>query len=167
MESRQPDAGARGGQEPNFDDLDALLGGMLQGGNMADMERHMQRMRQQMERMQQDLQQGQGQAQGGVQMQVFRLDQGRIQINDAQGSITIEKKDGKSTLTAKDKDGKVIFEGPYSTKEEKAIVPENIRKRTERFKIEDGNLAPPVLPGMPQPDEPKMDGHVAPGDRVD
>lgn len=161
--------------DPGFDTLNDMLRGMMQGGNPAEMDKNLQRMREQVERMQREMLENQ--PQGGVNMQVFRLDEGRIQVKDNKGSITVEKNNGKMTLTAKDKDGKVMFEGPYETDEEKAKVPEDIRKRLGRmdFKfgggihfgggmIPDGADAP--ADNDPAP-EPRIDGAVNPGDRVD
>ena len=167
--------------DPGFDTLNDMLRGMMQGGNPADMDKNLQRMREQVERMQREMLENQ--PQGGFNMQVFRLDEGRIQVNDNKGSITVEKNNGKMTLTAKDKDGKVMFEGPYETDEEKAKVPDDIRKRMGRmdFKIGGGiqfgggiQLGGGIMPddqdapadNAPAP-EPRIDGAVNPGDRVD
>jgi hypothetical protein len=110
---------------------------------------------------------------GQVQMQVFRLDQGRIQIGDNEGTITIERQDGKKTLKATDKEGNVLFEGPYDTDDEKAAVPDPIRKRAERFNIQDGG----VRGFMEKCDDGAraeagagaggFEGEVKPGDRID
>ncbi|MFM7181022.1 MAG: S1C family serine protease [Verrucomicrobiales bacterium] len=106
---------------------------------------------------------------GQVQMQVFRLDQGRIQIGDNEGTITIERQDGKKTLKATDKQGNVLFEGPYDTDEEKAAVPDPIRKRAERFNIQDGGVRGFMEKCDEAPAQPQggIEGDVKPGDRVD
>ena len=155
--------------EPNVADLlDNLAGGDIQ-----DMQKRMEQLRLQVEKMQGGLAQGlaQGMANGQVNMQVFRLDQGKVQINDGDGSITIEKKDGKMTLTAKDKDGNLMFEGPYATDEDKARVPEEIRKRAGRFKFEDGGMRlEKMFPAPDAPDAPEapgIDGDVKPGEKAD
>ena len=152
--------------EPNVADLlDNLAGGDIQ-----DMQKRMEQLRLQVEKMQGGLAQGlaQGMANGQVNMQVFRLDQGKVQINDGDGSITIEKKDGKMTLTAKDKDGNLMFEGPYATDEDKARVPEEIRKRAGRFKFEDGGMRlEKMFPAPDAPEAPGIDGDVKPGEKAD
>ncbi len=138
--------------------------------DIAQMEKRLEQMR---ERLQQQAgrmadQLAQGQAPGQVNMQVFRLDQGRVQIGDDKGIIEIEKKDGVMTLTAKDKQGNVMFEGPYSTDEEKARVPEEIRKRAGRFKFEDGGMRLQKMFEAPcEPAKPEIEGDVKPGERVD
>ena len=158
-EDEDPALAGGGAGSGGFEDLEAMLGGALEGGNLADMETSIQRMREHVERMQKEMMRDG--VPGGVHAQVFRLDQGRVQIHDGQGSISIEKKDGKMTLTAKDKEGNVQYEGPYGTDEEKAKVPDNIRKRADRFAFEDAGKA------MPDLMMPKIEGDVNPGDQVD
>ena len=171
------DDAANDDEDPMLADagIQDLLGGIA-GGDIQDMQKRVERLRRHVEKMQGGMAQGmaQGMANGHVNMQVFRLDQGKVQINDGDGSISIEKKDGKMTLTAKDKDGKLMFEGPYATDEDKARVPEEIRKRAGRFKFEDGAMRleqmfplPPGVDVPAAPDVPGIDGDVKPGEKAD
>lgn len=53
-------------------------------------------------------------------------------LRNNQGSVEFKSEKGKGTyLTVKDASGKVEFEGPYTTDEDKAKVPEHIRQRLQ------------------------------------
>jgi membrane-associated protease RseP (regulator of RpoE activity) len=165
-------------QALGIDELDALPG-MLRvlprDGQMdlAQIEKQVEKMRAEMQQRveQMRLNPGAPGANGQVQMQVFRLDQGRIQIGDNEGTITIERRDGKKTIKATDKQGNVLFEGPYDTDDEKAAVPDPIRKRAERFNIQDGGVRgfmEKCDDGAPaEADAGGIEGDVKPGDRID
>lgn len=60
---------------------------------------------------------------------------GTMNYTDDQGSLEVVTKDGKKSLTAKDPAGKLIFDGPINTPDEKAKLPDGVRERLE--KIED------------------------------
>ena len=60
-----------------------------------------------------------------------------VTLMDNDGSITMKTADGKKEVVVKDKAGKVLFEGPYQTDQDKAAVPEEIRERIERLNIDD------------------------------
>ncbi|HEV7402136.1 MAG TPA: PDZ domain-containing protein [Chthoniobacteraceae bacterium] len=55
--------------------------------------------------------------------------QAHLRLKDASGEIEVATEDGKRVLTARDPEGKVIFTGPVNTDEERAAVPEPIRKK--------------------------------------
>ncbi len=55
--------------------------------------------------------------------------QAHLRLKDASGEIEVATEDGKRVLTARDPDGKVTFTGPVNTDEERAAVPEPIRKK--------------------------------------
>lgn len=55
--------------------------------------------------------------------------QAHLRMKDASGEIEVSTEDGKRVLTARDPEGKVIFTGPVNTDEERAAVPEPIRKK--------------------------------------
>jgi serine protease Do len=55
--------------------------------------------------------------------------QAHLRLKDATGEIEVATEDGKRVLTARDSEGKVIFTGPVNTDEERAAVPEPIRKK--------------------------------------
>lgn len=134
----------RGRDGQAIDGLPGMLNILPRDGqiDLAQLEQQIEKMRADMQKRveQMQLELGQGGANGQVQMNVMRFDQGRVQIGDNEGTITIESKNGKQTLTATDKDGNVVFEGPYATDEEKAAVPDGIRKRAQRFNIQDGGI---------------------------
>ena len=52
-------------------------------------------------------------------------------MSDEQGSVTMQRNDEGTQVTVKDHKGDVLFEGPYHTKEDKAAVDPEIRKRIE------------------------------------
>lgn len=60
----------------------------------------------------------------------------QVQINDVNGGISIKKENGKTTLRATDPEGNLLFEGPFDTDEEKAMVPPGIRERAGRLIIQ-------------------------------
>jgi membrane-associated protease RseP (regulator of RpoE activity) len=72
-----------------------------------------------------------------------------VSFSDDEGELKIERVDGKKMLSARDKKGKVLFNGPVDTEEQRAKVPQNVRERFE--KLEDQDL--PEVP--PAPDAPK------------
>lgn len=60
-----------------------------------------------------------------------------IRMLDQEGSIEITSRNGIRTLTVRDPDHKVIWNGPWTTDEDKAAAPENVRKRVKRLHLED------------------------------
>jgi uncharacterized protein YaiL (DUF2058 family) len=68
-----------------------------------------------------------------------RIDLGKAEItyNDAQGELRIQNVDGKKTLIAKDAQGKLLFSGPVSNKEELDKVPADVRQRYEKLEQND------------------------------
>ena len=78
-----------------------------------------------------------------------------VTFMDNEGSITMKTIDGNKEVLIKDKAGKIVFEGPYQTEQDKAAVPEELRERVERLQMRFGgkgmNLravppAPPINP---------------------
>jgi membrane-associated protease RseP (regulator of RpoE activity) len=59
-----------------------------------------------------------------------------IRLHDSQGSIemTSNPMDG-TRVVVKDHNGKLLFEGPYTTQEDKANVPPEVRQRLERIQM--------------------------------
>ena len=76
-----------------------------------------------------------------------RIDLGKatITFSDDQGELKMESVEGRKMLTAKDAQGKVLFNGPIDTEEERAKLPANVRQRFE--KLERQEL--PEGPGCP------------------
>ena len=62
-----------------------------------------------------------------------------ITLMDAEGSITMNTKNGKKSIIVKNKAGKVQFDGPYDTEQDKAAVPEDFRERIERLGLNEGD----------------------------
>jgi hypothetical protein len=61
--------------------------------------------------------------------------QAHLRLKDASGEIEVATEDGKRVLTARDPEGKVIYTGPVNTDEERAAVPEPIRKKLSDIHI--------------------------------
>lgn len=85
-----------------------------------------------------------------------------ITMMDGQGSVTMKSADGKKEVIVKDKAGKVEFEGPYQTEQDKAAVPDGVRERLERLNFGGdggGGLRLQILPGamVPPPAQPDED----------
>lgn len=55
---------------------------------------------------------------------------------DNQGDITMRMKDGQSEVKVRDRDGKIVFEGPWDTPQDKAAVDPEIRRRIENMGVE-------------------------------
>ena len=86
-----------------------------------------------------------------------RVDLGKatITFSDEEGELKLEKVDGKRMMTAKDAQGKVLFNGPVDTEEQRATIPANVRERFE--KLEDQDL--PEIPPTPEPPRVLEDGN--------
>jgi hypothetical protein len=61
--------------------------------------------------------------------------QAHLRLKDASGEIEVATEDGKRVLTARDPEGKVVFTGPVNTDEERAAIPEPIRKKLSDIHI--------------------------------
>lgn len=55
----------------------------------------------------------------------------QISMSDGQGTLQISKIDGNTTVSVKDADGKILYNGPYNTDEQKAAVPQDVRARLD------------------------------------
>jgi hypothetical protein len=89
-----------------------------------------------------------------------RIDLGKatITFSDDQGELKMESIDGRKMLTAKDAQGKVLFNGPIDTEEERATLPANVRQRFEKLERQElpkvpAAPEPPELPRAPEPQE--------------
>lgn len=56
-----------------------------------------------------------------------------VVISDPEHTLKITTKDGKRNLVASDANGVVIFDGPIDTEEQRAMLPEEIEKKLEKF----------------------------------
>jgi serine protease Do len=90
-----------------------------------------------------------------------------ITMMDEDGSVTLKTIDGKKEVIVKDKKGKVVYEGPYQTDQDKSAVPDDIRDRLERMNLEKGGngglrlqVGPGGIPGGIIPPEPPEDEAV-------
>jgi len=75
----------------------------------------------------------------GLQSDVVQPNSGSVTYTDAEGNITVETVEGVRILTIEDKNGKILYEGAYSTKEEKAELPEEFRERVESLGLDKDN----------------------------
>jgi hypothetical protein len=73
-----------------------------------------------------------------------------ITFSDNNGELKVESHDGKKTLTARDPQGKILFQGPIDSNEDRAKIPPQVRERFE--KLENQEL--PEIPEAPEPPEP-------------
>ena len=83
---------------------------------------------------------------------------------DQDGTVSLEEKDGKKHATIKDLAGKVVFEGEVTTPEQRAALPEEVRRR---LKLVEGNgFSIPGFngPGANPQSEGKAKGGVAPAE---
>jgi len=64
---------------------------------------------------------------------ILDLPNSNISYSDDDGSIDIKSEDGKRTLTVKDAGGKVTFEGPINTEEERKKLPPEVMKQLEKL----------------------------------
>ena len=80
-----------------------------------------------------------------------RIDLGKatITFSDDQGELKMESVEGRKMLTAKDAQGKVLFNGPIDTEEERAKLPANVRQRFETLERQEL----PEVPAAPEPPE--------------
>jgi serine protease Do len=89
-----------------------------------------------------------------------RIDLGKatITFSDDQGELKMENVNGRKMLTAKDAQGKVLYNGPIETAEDRANLPENVRQRFEKLERQELPEAPeppeaPEAPRAPEPNE--------------
>ena len=64
---------------------------------------------------------------------------GSFSLSDDQGTVEMTIQNNKRQVKVTDPDGNVVFEGPYSTEEEKKAAPENIRERIEKLGADSNN----------------------------
>lgn len=64
---------------------------------------------------------------------ILNLAEGNMVFSDETGSIEINATDGRRELTIKDAAGKVTFNGPVTTDEERAKLPPEVKARLDQF----------------------------------
>jgi PDZ domain len=89
-----------------------------------------------------------------------RIDLGKatVTFSDDQGELKMENVEGRKMLTAKDAQGKVLYNGPIDTEEERAKLPANVRQRFEKLERQElpkvpAAPEPPAAPRAPEPQE--------------
>ena len=123
-------------------DLLQMLQGM--GGDIpeADRKRVEQEMRKRVDELQRQFQNG-----GGFQIpRGPKLREGVLQmlggtnatIKDRDGSVTMKTLNGKTEVIVRDNAGKIVFEGPYETEQDKAAVPDDVADRLKRVDLDMG-----------------------------
>jgi serine protease Do len=85
---------------------------------------------------------------GAVKTTKIDLGKAEIAYSDEKGEMRIQNVDGKKTLIAKDPQGRLLFSGPVTTKEELDKVPAEVRQRYEKLEHKD---LPAVAPPPPPP----------------
>lgn len=70
---------------------------------------------------------------GGEGSTILDLPNSNITYSDDEGSIEIKADEGKRELTVKDAKGKVTFQGPINTEEERKKLPPEVRKQIEKL----------------------------------
>lgn len=96
-------------------------------GNMKEIEEHMRRIQEEMESRFNDL----GDLGGGSGF--MKMENSVMSYSDNEGSVKIERKDGKTHVEMRDPDGKVIFDGPANTPEERQKLPPKVVEKLEGF----------------------------------
>lgn len=82
-------------------------------------------------------------------------------MSDHEGSITMKTVDGKKEVVIRDKEGKIVFDGPYDTAQDKAALPDDLSARVNKLnlnEIEANDFQVEIRPGggmivPPIPDE--------------
>lgn len=93
---------------------------------------------------------------------IVDLPKSNISYSDDDGSIDVKIEDGKRNLSVKDAKGKVLFEGPVNTAEERAKLPADISKRVSKlegdtFNFEAGeDFQPEMVPLLPGGEKTKI-----------
>ena len=63
---------------------------------------------------------------------------GSVSLTDEEGTVEMSVKGEEKQVKVTDRQGEVLFEGPYATDEDKAKVPEELRKRIDAVSGENG-----------------------------
>ncbi|BDS05107.1 hypothetical protein NT6N_01470 [Oceaniferula spumae] len=154
------------------EDLMRMLQGM--GGNIpeADRKRMEEQMKKHFDQLQKQLQNGgmpldmddlMGAAPKGKKGGIHMLGGTSVSIQDDKGSVTMKTVNGKKEVIVRDKAGKVVFEGPYETEQDKAAVPDDISERIKRVDVNfKGNgMRLQIGPGGIMPPQPADEDEAA------
>lgn len=103
---------------------------------------------------------------------ILNLREGNFTFSDDAGSIEVNASGGERQLKVKDPSGKVTFEGPVNTEEQRAALPEDVKARLKKLDTVtiDFQGAEPGRPGAAAPAEKTRHHrvevrHAAPGAR--
>ena len=77
-----------------------------------------------------------------------------VTLMDEDGSVTMKTINGIREVIVKDKAGKVVFEGPYQTEQDKAAVPDDIQGRLGKLDLNGFRLG-----SRPQPNAPPAEAN--------
>ncbi len=70
---------------------------------------------------------------GGAWRGGFAVPGASTTFSDGQHTLSVTSRNSRKHLVAKDTDGKVVFEGPIQTEDERAKVPEEIRRKLDKL----------------------------------
>jgi len=140
----------RPGGDPFGDDFlkDPLLEGLggfgdFGGlGNLREIEEHMARIREEMESRFEELRGSDplGGGSAGAASDLMRMENSVMSFSDGEGTVTVRRENGKTRVEARDRDGKVIFDGPADTEDERAKLPDDVRAKVEKFEKSGMNI---------------------------
>lgn len=105
---------------------------------------------------------------GGKGSTILDWPNSNISYSDDDGAVEIKSADGKRELTVKDAKGKVTFQGPVNTEEERKQLPPEVRKRLEKLdndsiSFETGDkFQHEVVPLPPEPAKTKIRRELGP-----
>ena len=122
------------GNQIDFGDLGGINFDILPFGNDQNLQEQIQKMQEQMRKNLQGMFNLEGFDNLPGKAQMFGSSSQTMTFNDEEGSIEIRKVDGKTTVITKDLNGKVTFEGPANTDEEKDKIPERAKTQLNKFK---------------------------------
>ncbi|HRE82180.1 MAG TPA: PDZ domain-containing protein [Opitutaceae bacterium] len=74
----------------------------------------------------------------GTGVTIVNAAQSKLISTDDEGTLEMTLNEGKKTLVARSPDGKVVFDGPVTTPEEQAKLPESVRARFEKLNSMEG-----------------------------
>ena len=76
---------------------------------------------------------------GGQNFNLGIQNSGSFSFSDDQGNVVMTMNNDERQVKVTDPDGKVLFEGPYSTVEQRKAVPEKIRQRIDKLGLDQEN----------------------------
>lgn len=59
----------------------------------------------------------------------------RMKMVDPEGSVTLETEGDKKSIQLHDTEGKLLYKGPFNTKEDKLKIPEELRERANKLQV--------------------------------